>query len=57
MFIIVKITKSAKFRNQFRRHDDDEGEVGEVQELRNEITDDSVQRGKFFSSLILDLVL
>lgn len=46
MFIIVKITKSAKFRNQFRRHDSDEGEMAEVQELGNEIANDAVQKGK-----------
>ena len=29
IFIIIKITKSARFRKQFRRHDDDEDQDGE----------------------------
>lgn len=35
MFIIVKITKSAKFRSQFRRQDEDEAEGGELIEVQN----------------------
>ena len=38
IFIIVKISKSARFRRQFQRHDEEEGEeeVGEMSDsLRN----------------------
>jgi hypothetical protein len=40
MFIILKITKAAKFRNQFRRHDDEEGEAVELQGLQSDATEE-----------------
>jgi len=40
MFIIVKITKSAKFRNQFRRDDEDEVQGAEFIEIQNGLADD-----------------
>ncbi len=50
MFIIVKITKSAKFRSQFRRHDDEDGEPAEVRELRNGIQEDVSNQGIMLES-------
>ena len=35
IFIIVKISKSAQFRRQFRRHDEEEAEEDKFEEMSN----------------------